>query len=135
MLNLIDKNKSSIHVGDINIDIIKYEDDRVLNYLTVLLSNKYLPYITVPTRVSYNRPTGPTATSIDHIFVKFSNVAVRSHTYAGIFNSDISYHLPCSLSIATYNNSKHGNTRAMVRLFGDKNCNKFAHENNFVICS
>ena len=50
MINLIDKIRSCILVVDINIDIIKYEDDRVLNYVTVLIY-KYVPYITLPTRI------------------------------------------------------------------------------------
>ena len=131
-LNQEDHNRTSILAGDINIDVIKYEDERVLNYLTVLLSCKYLPYITLPTRISLNRPTKPTATCIDHIFVRYSN-ACRLKTQSGILYSDITDHLPCFISISCDGLTNIGSaTRPMIRLFGENNCKAFVEEMNNV---
>ena len=96
-LQQVNENKTCIVAGDINIDIIKYDDHKVLNYLTAFLSKRYLPYITLPTRISFNRPTGPTATCIDHIFIRFSNATSRLSTYSGMLYSDITitYHAFC----------------------------------------
>ena len=35
---------TTIIAGDININLIKFENDNTINYLTTLLSNQYLPY-------------------------------------------------------------------------------------------
>ena len=56
-----------ILAGDINIDLIKFENDDTMNYLTSLLSYRYLPYITLPSTL-----TDFSATCIDHVFVKFT---------------------------------------------------------------
>ena len=53
-------------LGDMNVDIIKFSDDRdTLQYVTTMMSHKHLPYITMPTRL-----TPYSATCIDHIFMK-----------------------------------------------------------------
>ena len=41
-----------ILAADININIIKYDNAETLQYLTTLLSNGFLPYITLPTRIA-----------------------------------------------------------------------------------
>ena len=58
-------NVTVILAGDINIDIIKLENEKTMAYLTTLLSNRFFPFITLPTRI-----TDFSATCIDHIFVK-----------------------------------------------------------------
>ena len=65
-LNKIEAKYQSVILGDMNIDIIKFSDDRdTLQYVTTTMSHKYLPYITMPTRL-----TPYSATCKDHIFVK-----------------------------------------------------------------
>ena len=64
-LNTIDDKITTVIVGDMNIDIIKFENDNSVNYLTTVLSHRYLPLITLPTRI-----TDFSATCIDHIFIK-----------------------------------------------------------------
>ena len=64
-LNTIDDKITTVIVGDMNIDIIKFENDNSVNYLTTFLSHRYLPLITLPTRI-----TDFSATCIDHIFIK-----------------------------------------------------------------
>ena len=59
---------SCILVGDINSDIIKFENGGTMNYLTTLFSYRFLPYITLPSRI-----TSLSATCIDHIFVRIAD--------------------------------------------------------------
>ena len=82
--------------GDMNIDVIRIsENEGTLLYVTTLLSYKYLPYITMPTRI-----TSHSATCIDHIFVKNPTNDAIANTISGIFYCDITDHLPCFISIS-----------------------------------
>ena len=119
-INKLDKNRTCILAGDININLIDYNHNKVLNYITLLLSNKFSPYITLPTRI-----TEYSATCIDHIFVRTTKADQNLEVNSGLFYCDISDHLPGFLSIKLkkYN---HGKERPMVRLFGDQNCERFA---------
>ena len=114
-------NKTTIIIaGDMNVDLIKFENDNTINYLTTLLSNQYLPYVTLPTRI-----TDFSATCIDHIFVRFAknHKSQLNQIMSGIFYCDITVHLPCFLSIKIKlsNNCK----RPLTRIFGDRNCTRF----------
>ena len=51
-LMTINGKTSCILAGDINIDIIKFENEGTMNYLTTLFSYRFLPYITLPSRIS-----------------------------------------------------------------------------------
>ena len=42
---------TGIFAGDMNIDIIKFEDEVTMNYLTTLFRYRFLPYITLPSRI------------------------------------------------------------------------------------
>ena len=64
-LSSIVLNCTVIIAGDINIDLIKFNLDDNILYVTTLMSHGYLPYITLPTRI-----TDFSTTCIDHIFVK-----------------------------------------------------------------
>ena len=112
---------SAILAGDINIDIIKYNNEETVHYLTTLLSCRFLPYITLPTRI-----TEYSATCIDHIFVKLSKTsrAIYSDILAGMLYCDITDHLPCfvSLKCIDYINM---NEIPKVRLYGERNCQIF----------
>ena len=92
-------------------------------YLTTLLSNRFLPFITLPTRI-----TDFSATCVDHIFVKPGGHVKQnvSEIYSGIFYCDISDHLPCFLSLKGKNGSTKY-TRPKTRIFGDRNCIKFVN--------
>ena len=82
--------------GDINIDIIKFENDDSMKYLTTLLGKRFLPLITLLTRI-----TDFSATCIDHIFVRTmdkNNINLNC-IVSGIFFNDITDHLPCFLSV------------------------------------
>ena len=114
----INGNASCIHAGDINIDIIKFENEGTMNYLTTLLSYKFLPHITLPFRI-----TSFSATCIDHIFVRIADKKkITSDDIAsGLFFNDITDHLPYFISIKC-GNYIIKNNRPLTRVFGDKNC-------------
>ena len=42
-LNKIDDKITTLIVGDMNIDIMKFENDNSVNYLTTVLSHRYSP--------------------------------------------------------------------------------------------
>ena len=110
---------SCILAGDINIDMTKFENEGTMNYLTTLFSYIFLPYITLPSRI-----TNFSATCIDHIFVRIAdNKRIKPADIAsGLLSNYITDHLPCFISI------KCGNTkmsRPLTRVLGDKNCQRF----------
>ena len=114
-LNKIDDKMTTVIVGDMSIDIIKFENDNSVNYLTTFLSHRYLPLITLPTRI-----TDFSATCIDHIFIKIqSNKKSKLDGIAyGIIYCDISDHLSCFLSLKCKSNTNL--TRPRTRICGEK---------------
>ena len=120
-LMTINGKTSCIPAGDINIDIIKFENEGTMNYLTTLFSYRFLPYITLPSRI-----TNFSATCIDHIFVRIAdNKRIKPDDIAsGLLFNDITDHLPCFISIKCgIHNTKM--SRPLTRVFGDKNCQRF----------
>ena len=117
----INGNASCILAGDMNIDIIKFENEGTMNYLTTFFSYRFLPYITLPSRI-----TSFSATCIDHIFVRIADKKrIASDDIAsGLFFNDITDHLPCFISIKCGNYITKNN-RPLTRVFGDKNCKRF----------
>ena len=71
-----------ILASDINIGLIKFDNEDTLMYLTTTMSYRYLLYITLPTRL-----TDFSATCIDHIFVNFSanNIFLATDLLSGMF--------------------------------------------------
>ena len=115
-LDKIPEEITVILAGDINIDIIKYDNAETLQYLTTLLSNRFLPRITLPTRI-----TEYSATCIDHMFIKVSNRdrILHENILAGILYCDITDHLPCVVSLKCVNYIDN-NDRPNVRLYVEK---------------
>ena len=118
-INSIEKHKSLLLLGDINIDIIKQDDEPTLNYTTMLLSYNMTPLITYPTRV-----TSHSATCLDHIFFRYNKKTHLTQITPGILFCDITDHLSTFLFI------KHKSThtqaeRPQVRIFSEKNCANF----------
>ena len=82
-------------LGDMNIDIIKFSDDRdTLQYVTTMMSYRHLPYITMPTRLTYN-----SATCIEYIFKRIPDTNLSPGIMSGILFCDISDHFPYFVSI------------------------------------
>ena len=81
--------KDVILTGDFNIDLLKFRENSHVNaFLEILVSNGYVPKITLPTRLSQRR-----GTLIDNVFIKISTD--YSFATSGILLNQISDHLPC----------------------------------------
>ena len=92
------ENKQVIILGDINIDLIKYESNHIISeYLDMLYSNFCFPVITQPTRI-----TDHSETLIDHIYTNVLDKVL----VPGICFADISDHFPIFLSIESTNFAK-----------------------------
>ena len=65
VINNINKKDTFIVGGDINIDLLKLHSKTTENYFDNLIENNFIPYISVPTRI-----TNRTVTLIDHIFLR-----------------------------------------------------------------
>ena len=110
-----------IIVGDINIDLIKYNQQgksKTKEYLDLLLTQGYLPGTILPSRV-----TDHTATLIDHIFYKEKKESEKI-TSGNIF-TDITDHFANFIFIFNKKPLKQDKTRKLTRIFGEKNKNVF----------
>ena len=76
-------NKETYIMGDMNIDLLPYENHQKKEYLDNIFSLGYIPLITKATRITPN-----SATLIDHIYTNKKQVAATS----GILITDISDH-------------------------------------------
>ena len=87
ILNTVNKeNKLFYMLGDLNIDLLKYEEHRLTSsFLDILYSNNNFPLITKPTRV-----TQITATLTDHVLT--NNFDVLGKHRQGTLCTDISDH-------------------------------------------
>ena len=108
-------------VGDINIDLMKYENNMTLDYFTTLSSNNFMPYISTPTRI-----TDSSATLIDHIFVKLGGNHRASNITARNLLTDIFDHLP-SFLMWNYHQIACNKPRPFIRLYSEQNVNNFKH--------
>ena len=80
-------------------------------------SYQYLPYVTLPTRITHF-----STTCIDYIFVKTLLKEKVLSTF-GMLYCDISDHLQYFISLKYANNSYAGNGQ-MTRILGARNCSK-----------
>ena len=68
------QNKYCVIMGDMNIDLLKFETHlKTSDYLDNLFQNNFLPTITKPTRI-----TSTSATLIDHIYMNNITTAGKS---------------------------------------------------------
>ena len=118
-LSKIDPNSICILAGDTNIDLLKYDADSSFNYFTTLSANNFLPCITMPTRITHT-----TATLIDHIFIKLPAKFYNTDVKSGNLVSDITDHLP-NFVILNKGTRPKKNKRPMVRIYSEKNIDKF----------
>ena len=87
---LTSENKLSIITGDFNLNLIKCMQNTGVNQLLEnILSNNFIPQITLPTRI-----TEKTATLIDNIFT--NSYKHNSNCLSGNITPYISDHLPQS---------------------------------------
>ena len=118
-LEKIDPKLTAFICGDTNINILNQNDTHTSDYYTTMCSHNFIPHILTPTRISDH-----SATCIDHIFLRLPTKQIDCNVISGNIISDITDHLPNFIMIS---HSKLTNTpnRPYVRLFGDKNVNRF----------
>ena len=123
-LTKIYKEKSRcIICGDLNIDALKIDKhNQTSNFFKSILTNNYIPQITLPTRITEN-----TITLIDHIMVKTTIDSINDVKNCGNIYSDISDHLPNFLLLSFHKKQTQINiqNRPIIRIYGQKNTAKF----------
>ena len=93
LTNLQRTRQEVVIVGDFNIDLMKIrENHHADDFFQVIMSNGFVPRITLPTRLSHS-----SSTLIDNIFVKLSNNFCEAT--AGILMNNISDHQPCFITL------------------------------------
>ena len=124
-LKSIRNNKSVYLCGDMNIDILKYDQNDVTkDFVDLLYSYGLYPLVTKPTRV-----TSFSATLIDNFFT----INIFKISKCGILCNDISDHLPIYFSAAQKGIGVQIKKRyKLIRVFNERNTNEFksALENN-----
>lgn len=131
LTRLKDKNMPVILVGDLNIDLLKFNDNKDVNdYLNMIISTGLKPYIVSPTRV-----TEFSSTLIDHIYADFQlNSTVNTDSIlSGTILTDITDHYATYLIISLEKSTSGQLNKNMRRIFSSKNFlnfyNKLCTEN------
>ena len=117
-MSKLPRDKICIMAGDININLLHYDDSHVNEYITQLLSYGFLPRITLPTRI-----TDSTQTLIDHIFVRIPIKDSERSLISGNLYADLSDHLPVFLCLGI--GKPHKPKRPWVRIYSEKNIQNF----------
>lgn len=122
MNNLNYKKTPCVIAGDLNIDLSKIDvNTDTANYVDMVLINNFTPTILMPTRI-----TPKTSTLIDHMYYYTgSKPKEGSKILSGNFLQDISDHL-ANYTIICNTKSQPKNVRPLVRIFSEKNTQKFA---------
>ena len=118
-LENIKETETCILVGDININLINLDNQKTYDYLTSLLSQNFIPGITLPTRIKDD-----SMTLIDHIFVRLPHKRSDRKLLSGNLFSDITDHLAIfvCIEVSAKNNV---NKRAKTRIYNDNNYKSF----------
>ena len=103
VLNKIDNGKTTVLAGDINIDIIKFSNEDVVSYMTTLMSYRFLPYVTLPSRI-----TNLSMTCIDHIFIRLSHKDKAVNMISGLFTVALVTNCHVSFLLSTIGNAMLG---------------------------
>ena len=111
-----------IVAGDLNIDLLKYDNTDVNEYMTQLLSYGFIPKITLPTRI-----TASSKTLIDHIFIKLPLKKVEYSCKAGILYYDVTDHLPVFINLGNCPKTKN-TERPLIRIYSERNCQNFKEQ-------
>ena len=115
------ENKLVVIAGDFNLNLLKHNiDDKIKEFLNLMLSNYYQPTITQPTRFSNeNRPS-----LVDNIFIN----SIEHDTYSGNIISKITDHLPNFMFINNGNQNLMQRPSIMVREFKNFDKDKFLQD-------
>ena len=118
IISQINDNTLAIVLGDVNINLLSEDNDKVNTYLNNYLTKNFIPCITLPTRI-----TDHSISLIDHIFIKTPKKLIQNKCSSGNLIVDISDHLPnfSFLDIQT----KSIKDRPFTRLFTDNKIKLF----------
>lgn len=117
-LSKIPPTRKSFIIGDINLDLARYDSDLYTKlYVDELCSKSYLPLVFLPTRI-----TTTTATIIDHVFTNYNPV---KEIKTGIVATDISDHLSNFIFLTKESFTPTPNDRPFIRIYSQKNINNF----------
>jgi len=112
---MLSENKDIIIVGDLNIDLLKYQNHAATaEFLDHMLSVNLLPKITMPTRI-----TEHSTTLIDHIFSNIDN----HRCLPGTLPTDISDHFSNFIFVNSCNPSKHPPSTVSYRVINNQTLN------------
>ena len=96
------ENKNIVLLGDYNIDLLHYGDSKdTSNYLELMTSSSFFPFITLPTRI-----TSKSKTLIDNIFLNFHSPDITS----GNLTTSISDHMTQFLALPNKTKQKYKTT-------------------------
>lgn len=118
------ENKQLLLVGDLNIDGLKLNaDEPTTNFFDMIMAHNVMPKITLPTRI-----TDHSISLIDHILHKTTPKNMDNQITTGNIFSDISDHLPNFILINSQKITQNKNSRPVIRIFGDRNIQKFKNK-------
>ena len=120
MISILDilnrENRESVIMGDMNIDLLKYEThDKTETYLDEIFANGFLPVITKPTRI-----TNHSSTLIDHIYTN----SKLDQFSSGIVTTDLADHYGVFILTKTDNIQTNSDT-IYTRSFTESKINRF----------
>ena len=113
----------AIVLGDVNINLLSENNEKVNTYLNNYLTNNFIPCITLPTRI-----TDHSISLIDHIFLKIPKKLIQNKCSSGNLIVDISDHLPNFSFIDIKTPSI--KDRPFIRLFTDTKIELFLNNLN-----
>ena len=114
------RNKPVFLVGDLNINVIDYESNKVVkNFVDLCFQHGFIPIINKPTRV-----TKQNATAIDHIITNSLNSSIST----GIIKCDVTDHFPVFVTSEVLI-SKMMNEQSTIykRIINDKSIQNFKY--------
>ena len=114
----INDNTLTILLGDININLLNENNEKVNNYLDNLFEKNFIPCISLPTRI-----TDHSATIIDHILFKPPKKLLQHKCSSGNIFTDLSDHLPNFIFFDI--KTPKINDRPFTRLFTENKINNF----------
>ena len=118
LISQIKDDTLAIVFGDVNINLLSENNEKVNTYLNNYLTNNFIPCITLPTRI-----TDHSISLIDHIFVKTPKKLIQNKCSSGNLILDISDHLPNFSFIDIKTPSI--KDRPFIRLFTEKRIELF----------
>ena len=118
IISNINDNTLAIILGDINVNLMLEGNEKVDTYLNNYFENKFVPCITLPTRIRDH-----STTLIDHIFVKNPLKLIQNKCTAGNLTFEISDHLPNFMILNI--NAPSIKDRPFIRLFSDRRVKNF----------